>query len=397
MNQERHDHPVIGAQVCVIVPTYNNGATLGSLLVELANTGIPVIVIDDGSTDETSSVLDQHPDVIRIAHATNRGKGRALRNAFREALDRGFTHAISIDSDGQHFPRDISVFLEALKQDPSALYVGQRNMDQPNVPGKSNFGRRFSNFWFRVDTGIRLEDTQSGFRLYPLEAMKDIHWITNRFEFEVEVLVRSAWKGIPVKGVPVSVFYPPPGERISHFRPLPDFTRISILNTFLFLGAIFYYWPMRLLRAFLPGRWRHSLREALMNPEEKEHVKVASIALGLFMGIVPIWGFQLMTAIALAFLLRLNKVLVVLAANISIPPMIPLIIWLSLQLGRFWMPGEVPPLAFSADLSWHDIDVHARQYVFGSITLAVLTALGGGLITLALLKARARMAGVTGG
>jgi len=108
-------------------------------------------------------------------------------------------------------------------------------MEQEGIPRKSSFGHKFSNFWFWVETGIKLSDTQSGYRLYPLTELKKIHFFMRKFEFEIEAIVRAAWRGIPVISVPINVVYAPKETRVSHFRPIRDFTRISIMNTFWFL------------------------------------------------------------------------------------------------------------------------------------------------------------------
>jgi hypothetical protein len=122
-------------------------------------------------------------------------------------------------------------------------------MDQASVPGKSSFGNKFSNFWFWVETGLRMNDTQSGYRLYPVKQMQGMRFLTRKFEFEIEVLVTSAWRGIGITEVPVRVFYAEKEHRVSHFRPFKDFTRISILNTVLVVIALLYIKPRDLFRA----------------------------------------------------------------------------------------------------------------------------------------------------
>jgi glycosyltransferase involved in cell wall biosynthesis len=382
-------------KVCVLVPTYQNARTLLPLLNELSGYTDHVVVINDGSTDDTASILQSFPNLVSESYLPNRGKGYALRKGFALARGEGYRYAISIDSDGQHYPHDLPVFLEKLNEVGDAIVVGQRNMTQPGVPAKSSFGNRFSNFWFAVETGIVLADTQSGYRLYPLEKLTPIRFLTRKYEFEIEVMVRAAWRGVKVVGVPVSVYYPPPGQRVSHFRPWRDFTRISILNTFLTLGAIFYFWPLRLLRKVMPDKWIRKLGDFLYAPDETDATKISSVAFGLFMGIVPLWGLQLVTAILLAVLLRLNKPLVILAANISIPPMIPFILFASFKIGAVWMPGGGSTFQFSRDLTLSDISINARQYLLGSISLAVLTAVLGALLTFLFLKLTARKAATT--
>ena len=249
------------------MPTYNNAKTLAPLLENLQKLNAYIIVVNDGSTDETQNILDQYTGIHSISYSPNKGKGFALRRGFSAAVGQGYQYAISIDSDGQHFARDIPAFLDCLEKNPGALIIGARNMDQSSVPGKSSFGHRFSNFWFKVETGIQLPDTQSGFRLYPVQRLQSMTFITRRFEFEIEVIVRSAWNGIPVTSVPVSVYYAPPGERVSHFRPFADFTRISILNTFLVFITFLYIKPRDLLRRlFLKQKWKEVFIDELFDP-----------------------------------------------------------------------------------------------------------------------------------
>jgi glycosyltransferase involved in cell wall biosynthesis len=232
----------------VLVPTYNNEQTLEKVLTDILRYTDQVIVVNDGSTDSTRDILKRFPQIIHVNYPVNQGKGYALRKGFECAVDNGFEYAISIDSDGQHFAEDLPKFLAAMDTHPDAIIMGARNMEQSSVPGKSSFGHKFSNFWFWVETGIHMQDTQSGYRLYPVKRLQGIHFFTKKFEFEIEVLVRSAWKGIQLEHVPVRVFYAEKGKRVSHFRPFRDFTRISILNTFLVTIALFYIKPRDLFR-----------------------------------------------------------------------------------------------------------------------------------------------------
>ncbi|HXB28777.1 MAG TPA: DUF2062 domain-containing protein [Puia sp.] len=384
---ESQHHIFERLKVCILVPTYNNAKTLENLLHDLKVFDAYIIVVNDGSTDDTENILLRFAEIHSISYSPNRGKGYALRKGFRVAVEQGFDYAISIDSDGQHFAKDVPAFLRALENNPGSLIIGARNMDQHSVPAKSSFGHKFSNFWFRVETGIELPDTQSGFRLYPVARLQSMSFITRRFEFEIEVIVRAAWKGIPVISVPVSVYYASPEERISHFRPFIDFTRISILNTFLVFISFIYIKPRDLLRRlFLKGKWKEVLVDEIFDPSQSDVKKSVSVGFGIFMGILPIWGFQLVVAIFIAVLLRLNKGLVILFANISIPPMIPIIIYTSYQFGTFWMPGSAQPVSLTKSLSLSAIRYNFKQYLAGSISLAVIAGLVSGLISFVLLK-----------
>ncbi len=230
-------------KVCVLVPTYNNAGTLGDVVRDILHYTDQVIVINDGSTDRTGDILTAFPQIHPIGYSKNRGKGWALRRGFKKAIELGFDYSISIDSDGQHFAEDLPKFLIQLEQTPNCLIIGARNMGQAGIPVKSSFGNKFSNFWYRLETGYKMEDTQCGYRLYPLRALQKMQFFTRRFEFEIEVIVRAAWKGIPITAVPVRIFYEEKAKRISHFRPFRDFARISILNTVLVVIALLYIKP----------------------------------------------------------------------------------------------------------------------------------------------------------
>jgi glycosyltransferase involved in cell wall biosynthesis len=374
-------------KVCILVPTFNNGKTLVPLIKDLEKYKVFIMVVNDGSTDDTEKLLGLFPEIYTVSYSPNRGKGFALHTGFRAAVEKGYDYVISIDSDGQHFANDLPHFLEKLENNRGALIIGARNMEQSSVPAKSSFGHRFSNFWYRVETGISLPDTQSGYRCYPVARLQNMFFFTRRFEFEIEVIVRAAWDGIPVLSVPVSVYYAPPEERISHFRPFTDFARISLLNTFLVLISFLYIKPRDLLRRlFLKHRWKEVIVDDLFDPTQSDGRKSASVALGICTAILPIWGFQLILAIFLAVILRLNKGLVILFANFSIPPLIPLILYASYRFGAYWMPGSARAVSLTKSLSLSVIRYNFKQYLAGSISLAICTGLAAGGIAYLLLK-----------
>ncbi|HSP11073.1 MAG TPA: glycosyltransferase family 2 protein, partial [Salegentibacter sp.] len=159
---------------CILIPTYNNDKTLASVLQDLLLYTSNLVVVNDGSTDSTPEILQGFSE-IKIHHfAQNQGKGEALKQGFKIAEKLGYEYAVTIDSDGQHYPDDLDIFLSELENKKSGteiLLVGDRNMTQDGIPGKSTLGNKFSNFWFLVVTGINLTDTQSGYRLYPLKTI----------------------------------------------------------------------------------------------------------------------------------------------------------------------------------------------------------------------------------
>ncbi|RNA61276.1 DUF2062 domain-containing protein [Chryseobacterium nematophagum] len=370
-------------KVCIVIPTYNNQKTLKKIIDGVLEYTSHIIVVNDGSTDSTPQILDHYSPITTLTLSQNKGKGNALKLGFRKAIEQGFHYAITIDSDGQHYPEDIPVFIDALIQEKEdTLFIGKRNMTQDGIPKKSSFGNKFSNFWFWFETGIKLEDTQSGYRLYPLLKIPK-KYFTPKFEFEIEIIVRTAWNHIPVKNVPVKVSYDPL-ERVSHFRPFKDFTRISILNTILVIITLFYIIPRNFVNNFQKKSFKKFLKEDILESDGTNRTKAFSIALGIFIGLSPFWGFQTLLVISLAVLFKLNKVLAFLASNISLPPFIPFIIAASLFLGAPFVSGNSNIL--SQELNFQLIKNHLFQYIIGSLILATVISILSGTAVLLLLN-----------
>ncbi len=362
-------------KVCILIPTYNNAGTLSRVLDGCLFYTKNIIVVDDGSSDSTNSILKRYDDITVIHHAVNQGKGMAIKTGFDAAMASGYRYAVTIDSDGQHLPADLPYLINGLHNHPDSIIIGSRNMNRAGIPGKSSFGNRFSNFWFRFDTGIDLPDTQSGYRIYPLEPLNGIRLLTWKFEFEVEILVKSAWRNIPVIPIPVRVYYPPGDIRVSHFRPFRDFTRISILNTVFFIQALLYYIPLRWWRKISNVGFRKSLMLALHNPQESVSRRSAAIGFGVFMGIFPVWGYQLIIGWALCHYFRLNKLLFTVAAHISIPPMIPIILYLSYLTGRLVTGGEEMISIPVGSMTLESVANNLFQYLVGAVLLSIFAGI----------------------
>lgn len=235
--------------ICVVIPTYNNVGTIADVVRRSKEQCDDVIVVSDGANDGTNEVLSGIDGISVVELKKNRGKGTALKSGFKKALESGFSYAITIDADGQHFPEDIPLLLEANMANPGAIIVGERkDLEKAERSAGSKFANKFSNFWFVVQTACNLRDTQTGYRLYPLKKLYGLNFLTSRYEAELELLVFASWHGVKIVSTPVNVYYPPREERVSHFRPIRDFSRISILNTILCVLALVYGYPLMILR-----------------------------------------------------------------------------------------------------------------------------------------------------
>ena len=362
---------ILNLKCCVIIPTYNNDTTVKKVLEAVLNYTSDVIIVNDGSSDNTLTILKEYSDLIQINFSKNRGKGMALRKGFERAFQEGFEFAITIDSDGQHYADDIPVFINELEKDKNILLIGSRNMTHDSVPKNSSFGNKFSNFWFWVDTGLWLTDTQSGYRLYPLIVANKTKFYTTKFEFEIEAIVKMAWRDVNVKNVPIKVLYSE--DRVSHFRPYKDFARISILNTWLFLVAIFFVKPRNISRRIKNKGIKKILMENVIQIQDPPLKKALSISLGVFIGIAPFWGFQSILVIALAIPLKLNKLIAFTFSNISIPPMIPFIVYGSLLMGG-WILGTDTRFDFNNISANVKLLGDIKEYIVGSFALALVSA-----------------------
>lgn len=244
-------------EVCAVIPTYQNAKTLLKVVTDVHRVVDTVIVVDDGSNDGTAALLDkatgnERPEKV-LTHPKNCGKGAALKTGLTYARQQGFRYAVTVDADGQHRADDIPALLKAVEEEPDALAIGSRRLQHENMPAKSTFANRFSNFWFALQTLQRLPDTQSGLRVYPLRRLHGLRWMSARYEAELTLLVFSAWAGVKLLPVPVSVYYPPRDQRVTHFRPGRDFTRISVLNTLLCFLMVVYGWPRIFCRQIARG------------------------------------------------------------------------------------------------------------------------------------------------
>ena len=244
-------------EVCAVIPTYQNAKTLLKVVADVHRVVDTVFVVDDGSNDGTAALLDkatgnERPEKV-LTHPKNCGKGAALKTGLTYARQQGFRYAVTVDADGQHRADDIPALLKAVEEEPDALAIGSRGLQHENMPAKSTFANRFSNFWFALQTLQRLPDTQSGLRVYPLRRLHGLRWMSARYEAELTLLVFSAWAGVKLLPVPVSVYYPPRDQRVTHVRPGRDFTRISVLNTLLCFLMVVYGWPRIFCRQIARG------------------------------------------------------------------------------------------------------------------------------------------------
>ena len=226
--QQITDMTISGIPCCrfaVVIPVYNHDRTIVDVVQRTLNLGLPVIVVDDGSTDATFHKLSTIEGVRILRHRHNRGKGAAILTGFKEAVKIA-DWAIILDADGQHEPEDAKHLIRAIPATQRPIVIGNRQgMAGAHVPWTSRFGRKFSNFWVRASGGPVVSDSQSGFRVYPLPECLQLDVHSRRFQFEVEILAKARWNRIPVVEAPVSVSYRPGTPRISHFHPFFDFLR----------------------------------------------------------------------------------------------------------------------------------------------------------------------------
>jgi glycosyltransferase involved in cell wall biosynthesis len=378
-------------KVILIIPTYNNGTTVKEVIEGVKGCCSEIIVINDGSTDDTSEILNDIDDITVISFPENRGKGAALKEGFKKATEFGFTHAITFDGDGQHVTEDIPLFLNKIQEEPETLWIGNRVLfyaKGEKQPVRSSFGRKFGNFWYNFFTSIKLNDTQCGLRAYPLEKITPIKCRGKRYEYEQDLLIRSAWNGIPVREIDIHLFYLSKGSEVSHFKPVRDFLLISKINSIAAMTRIFL--PATTLD--VPGAtWRDKIK-ALAKHELKSNTSpnkaATSVAMGVFMGIFPIHGFQVVTLMGLSFILRLNRALAFLGVNVSSPPFIPLLIVVAVAIGRLVLPPDIITVANNKIAQ--SIFQGGVEFVVGSAILSVPAGLLTYLITYPMFKQLAK-------
>lgn len=380
--------------ICIIIPTFNNAGTVRDVAKKSLKVA-PVIVVDDGCTDDTEEQLNSlNIEVVR--HASNKGKGAALKSGFKKALELGFTHAVSIDADGQHYPSDIPAMIRKSRENIDAVVIGVRDMATENVPVKSTIGRRFSNYWLRNATGVEPGDSQSGFRVYPLKHVSKVFCWTRGFPYECEVLIRLMWAGVPLRRVQIDVYYPPADERVSHFNPLWDNIRFTLLYIYMNFRHLLVPLPHRKLVKHKLGFWAR-MRELAALPKEVTSIKggpikrtrklisylghesnssaqlALAVGFGVFIGTSPWIGFHWLIAIYAATRFRLNRAATLIATNVSFGPMTAIWALSSVWLGKIMLGQE-----FSVP---NTTDFEAlRQILFGAFGAWVLGSMVIGLV-----------------
>lgn len=367
--------------ICVIIPVYNHGLTI-QRVVHGARSAFPVIVVNDGSTDTTGAVLAAETEITVVALPQNQGKAAALQAGFAKAEELGFTHAITIDADGQHPTEALGDFANACRARPDAFIVGVRELKREGAPWPRRFSNQLSTFWFKVETGVHLTDTQCGYRCYPLGVVRRLRVKAQRYAWELEVMVQAAWAGTPVVAQPVRSDYRAPTSRLSHFQPWRDTIQISRVHSRLSFQAFCLPALLRQvlaredLRNFPFGKRVRIVCRHLFSEHTQTPGRLAfAVGLGLFCGIVPIWGYQMITAAILAHKFRLNKAVALTASNISIPLIAPFLVAAGLLIGHYLHTGQL--LKLTRETAIRQIPLYLGEYVMGSVVLAVLVgALG---------------------
>lgn len=367
-------------RILIVIPTYNNRRTLRQVAKEALTVGVDVLVVNDGSTDGGPGLLASLA-LSRLDLPVNQGKGAAILAAAAWAEERGYTHLITLDADGQHAPREAARFIEAIQANPWSIVVGTRDFASIHAPRLSRFGRHFSNFWLKLAAGASVPDSQSGFRAYPTAALRQIPCTTRRYDFEVEILVRAAWAGLRLASVEVSTCYQPAEGRVSHFRLLRDNLRISRAYARC-VTRNFIPWPHKKLGPAAAGEeqlsFRHlgrSLRILLRENSSPREIATASM-LGIFLGTLPLLACHSVVIVFCATRLRLNRLMALNISHLCAPPLVPA---LAIEAGYYLRHGR-----FLTQFNLHTLAYQAHQrlldYLIGSLLVGPVLAMAIGLV-----------------
>ena len=347
-------------KITVLIPVYNHPETIRDVVINAVKIHPHVMVVDDGSDLKAADILSGL-DVTVLRHAKNIGKGAAILTGALKAESMGYTHIITIDADGQHDPSDLPRLISAVENNPRAIIVGKRDFEKAEVPGASVFGRSFSNFWLRVQTGRSVGDTQSGFRAYPIAVLNKLKLHEKYYSFEVEVLVKAIWAGINVLEVDINVYYPKGDKRVTHFHCFKDNLRLSLLNTKLTMRSILP-WPHKKIlfdeqNEKTVSIWHpvNSIKALITENASPEKIALAG-ALGVFLGALPLIACHTIIIIMVSSFLRLNKVAALSTSQLCMPPFMPAI---CIETGYFLRNGR-----FLTEVSMETIGYQAIERIY---------------------------------
>jgi len=364
----------IPEEIWCAVPVFNNRDTVKGVVAGCSSVLNNVVVVDDGSTDADISSLLSDMDVVVLKHDKNLGKGQAILTAAKHIEARGGRYMITIDADGQHSPRDIEKFIPLICKSDSSIIIGCRDFNTDNVPSKSRFGRKFANFWLRVETGIYIDDCQSGFRAYPVRYLNQLKFKGSHYDFEAEVLAKAAWAGLQFRTVAIDVIYPKPGHRISSFKPFLDNLRISLIHSMLVGRRLLPLKHKRLVSQKKidlkilrhPGKL---LKMLLMENATPEGLAM-SAAVGTFLAVLPLLFVHTVVILYVASRLNLNKIVAVNIQHFFMPPFVPA---LCIEIGYYTRNGHwLTDVSFKTIFS--QFSDRLIEWLLGSLIIAPISA-----------------------
>ena len=406
-------------RMVIVSPTFNNERDLPEMLSGIGPLRLPIIVVNDGSTDDTGRTIDawraeRASDRYAITHPTNRGKAAALLSGFAEARRLGFTHTLTIDSDGQHAAQDLQNLVGVTIRHPRAIIVGARPGKIPECPLGSFLGRRLSNHLVWLASGVRVTDSQSGMRSYPLELIEGLGVRAGGYAFETEVLARAGWAGLSVIETPIGGLYRVPGGRITHFRIARDTWEAVRMHARLIGRSLLPGNPVprvpaatncdaaerpsdvnrsigTILHRALWWLGLRRLAEMATGGRQGRVCLAASVGVGLFMATIPVYGIKTIACLWLAAKFRLHPTVAIAVSSLSTPPLGFAFAFASLFVGHALLRGSLPK--FDSLPAWStftlaDARTLLTEWIAGSIVVGIVLGLLGYGLTRMLLHAR---------
>lgn len=342
-------------RIAVVIPYFDNPRTISQVVNEVViKTPFPVLIIDDGSERPVANVLYsfevkqalENGRVRLVRFDKKQGKGAAVQYAIHDLVAQGFTHMLTLDGDGLSLPQEIAKFVNCARQHPFDLILGDRQLVP--VPGNrlKRFFSRLLSYCVRFETGTRVHDTASSFRLYPLFPLQMMKFRSKSFDFDLEVLIRLMWNRVHVREIPIQTAVFDPNEHVTHFHRFWDSLKISCLNLVL-------------------------LSLSLLRSHNRPLELAIAVGLGVFVGCTPVFGFHTLIVLALAVVLRLNFIALWLGTHVSTPILFPLLLFSEVYIGQHWL--HLP--------TGQGMMGHVYQWAGGSIVLGVLLSVPLAILT----------------